>query len=141
MIKPFKYILLALLISACEPTIGPCVHINEEPILSIQSVHSIDAQTDISSIVIFDVFIDGVSISPSFFIDDLSENISVEDSLITCSIPCGFGTMEGTYLFSVTADGYQESTITQNVAYGTSGGSCPSSSSNGTKISFSLIPE
>jgi|AntRauTorcE11897_2_1112592.scaffolds.fasta_scaffold40294_2 hypothetical protein len=144
MVKLLQYSFIVLLIYSCEPTgssIGPCVHTYEEPVLTIQSVSSAETGNKISTLEIFNVKIDNVSGNPASLIDEVSENISVEDSILICTIPCGFGTMEGTYEFAVKADGFKDSIIYKSAQYNKLEGGCPSSSSDGTKISFSLIPE
>lgn len=109
--------------------------------LQIQSVNSAETGDEVSSLEIFDVKIDSVNGEPAFFIQDVSENITVEDSILVCTLPCGFGTHEGTYQFAVNADGFKVTVITKNAKYNKLKGGCPSSSSDGTKISFSLNPQ
>lgn len=116
-------------------------HVYEEPIFTIQSVNSSKTGINISLVEIFDVKVDSVSRNPAFLIDESSENIFVEGSILICTIPCGFGTFEGTYQFSVKADGFKASIITKSARYNQLKGGCPSSSSDGTKMSFSLNPE
>jgi hypothetical protein len=73
--------------------------------------------------------------------DEISNNISVEDSILICTIPCGFGTMEGVYEISISADGYRDLTLSTLAKYDELKGGCPSSSSGGHSIGFSLYPE
>jgi len=144
MIRFLKYSFIILMISSCEPpgtNVGPCVHIFEEPILTIQSVNSAETGNLISTIEIFDVTIDDIDRDATFLTQEMSENITIEDSVFICSIPCGFGTLEGTYQFSVKSEGFQDTVISENATYNKSEGSCPSSSSDGAKINFSLFTQ
>jgi hypothetical protein len=137
--KILPYLFIMFCIIACEPqNIGPCVHIYEEPILTIESISGGVDGNEISQAYIYNIKIDSAKRDPVLITGEASKNISVEDSVIVCSVPCGFGTEDGEYQFSVTADGYPDTTITSNAKYGKSKGGCPSSSSEGIKISFSL---
>ncbi len=133
-------VLSAFLIS-CQSNIGPCVHNYKDPILTIQSVNSAENGDEINSVRISEIKIDNVSRRLSSFDDDISNNISVDDSLLICTISCGFGIEAGIYEISFSADGYRDSTISTTAKYNKSKGGCPSSSSDGTKISFSLNPQ
>lgn len=144
--KTMKFNLLYLiplifLISCDLQGVGPCVHIYEEPILSIVSVSDEDHGNEISQITISDIYIDDEIQNPLQLVDQTSTNVAVEDSLIICSVPCGFSTREGNYQFTVYAEGYNEATISAEANYGTSEGGCPSTSSDGTTISFTLVEE
>ena len=139
----FTSILLVLsaILIGCQSNIGPCIHNYEDPILTIQSVYSAENGDEINIVKISDVKIDNVSRALSSFDNDVSNNIVVDDSLLICTIPCGFGIEVGTYEISFSADGYRDSTISTTAKYNKSKGGCPSSSSDGTKRSFSLSPQ
>jgi len=144
MTKFFQCSFVFLMISSCEPPgsgLGPCVHIFEEPILTIQSVNSAETGNSLSTIVLFEVTIDGIGRDATYLTQEMSENITIEDSVLICSIPCGFGTLEGIYQFSVKSEGFKDTLITENATYNKSEGGCPSSSSEGSKITFSLHSE
>jgi hypothetical protein len=126
---------------SCSPRenyVGPCVHMFGDPILTIESVSSTENGAPISTINLFDIKIDNVSRNPLFLAQEMSENITVVDSVLNCTIPCGFGTEDGTYQFTVSAEGFSDSTFTILSEYNTFVGGCPSSSSDGTRMSFSL---
>lgn len=114
------------------------MHIYDEPILIIESITDEVNGHTISQAYIYNIKIDGTKRDLVFLTGEVSNNISVEDSVIVCSVPCGFGTEGGEYQFSVSADGYEDTTITRDAKYGESQGGCPSKSSGGTRISFNL---
>ncbi len=146
MVKLVNVIFIFFLINSCEPTnlgstVGPCVHTFEEPVLTIKSVSSTVTGNAISSVEIFEIKIDSLSGYPASLIDEISNNISVKDSILICTIPCGFGIMEGLYEISISANGYRDLTLSTLAKYDELNGGCPSSSSGGQSISFSLSPE
>lgn len=141
----FAYVFLsALFLVSCEdpnnsdPEAGICVHTYEDPILAIESVSS-ESGDPISEIYLSNLSINGSEQDLSSVTDDPSNNVSVEDSSIVCTIPCGFGTQEGTYQFDTSTPDYQDTTITfEGVSYEVFNGGCPSSNSGSREVSFEL---
>lgn len=139
-----KYMLLFLflpLLLACEPQMGPCVHIYEDPILTIQTVTSEETGDAISPLIIDELKLDSNEIDIVFMMGGITKNLTFSDSLLICTVPCGFGTEEGTYEMTVSADGYNDSTVSTQAKYENSESGCPGSSSEGSQISFTLTPE
>ena len=142
--KIYLFLAFAFMMTSCKPegsTVGPCVHIYEEPILTIESVTSAGTGVEISSVSIFEVMIDSISVTPAELTHEISENVTLKDSAIVCYVPCAFGTQAGFYQFSVSAQGHQESSLNTTAEYKTSEGGCPSRSDDGEKISFTLQAE
>jgi len=137
-----SFLLAAIfLLSACDsgdPGVGPCVHIYEEPVLNITSVTDEDTSAEIAQVQIYDVFVDEVARGTEDLTAMVSENITVEGATLLCTLPCGFGTEEGLYTFSVNAEGYQETMVSQRAEYATFEGGCPSYNTDGTRFSFSM---
>lgn len=118
---------------------GPCVHNYEDPILAISSVEDAESGEQIPRITVDKVFIDSIRTDISSLVRESSQNVTIQDSSILCEVPCGFGTLDGHYKFSVHASGYEDTTVTQeNVRYENFDGGCPSSSSGSTTMSFTL---
>lgn len=134
--------ILIFIFAGCEPgTMGPCVHIYEDPVLTISSVTAGKNGESISQITITDVQVDGAAQSPDQLTGEVSENISVDDSAIVCTVPCGFGTLEGSYEFTVSADGYRDSEAMTQASYSTNEGGCPSRSADGSAIEITFTGE
>lgn len=145
------YITVFFLITGCEePTdqngkVGPCVHRYKDPILLVASVTDANSGDQISQVHISDIYIDSNQVEPSKLVrdstywDHSSQHVSVEDSIIICNPPCGFGTQEGNYRFTASAANHQDTTIRkENVEYANFNGGCPSSNSGSTTLSFKM---
>lgn len=141
--------LLVLLLVNCEITTssqkeeekeaGPCVHIYEDPILVIESVSNSRSPDTLSQVRIYDITVDSARQDLTSLADDPSQNVSVQDSTILCTIPCGFGKKDGTYRFNARAEGYQDTTLAfEDVNYEIFNGGCPSSNSGSTEVSFEM---
>jgi hypothetical protein len=104
------------LIAACtedhSPYYGPCVVIYREAILHIDS--ALDEQTGepISSMIVRGVRVDSF---PEFLsllaTSSDAYGVTLQDSVLSCELPCGFGTHPGDYELDVTAPGYGEQTV------------------------------
>ena len=151
--KTAKHILLlSFILIACDQLkednqIGPCVHTYEDPVLHIKSVKNRNTGTDISKIQIHSLKKDGSPINidstSSVYLIQASNgyNVTIRDSTLVCSIPCGFGFDEGSYQFVVATDGYRDTIISVNAKYAVSKGGCPSSNSGGSQINIQLQPQ
>lgn len=124
--------------SPIENGIGPCVHTYKEPILMIESASSSFNNTPIESLTIKNILIDSVAINLDILTSESSKNVVISDSTLTCTLPCGFGTEPGSYSFDVAANGYKDVAISSKAEYQTSGGNCPSYSTDGQKLDVVL---
>ena len=115
--------------------IGPCVHTYEEPVLNILSISG-DESTAITQANIYSISIDGNHRDPSFLIMESSNNVTISDTTLICTVPCGFGTASGQYQFTIVSEGYEPKSITVNADYEVFKGGCPSSNSKGTRINI-----
>jgi hypothetical protein len=143
---PIFCLFIFLLTSNCESpgngNLGPCVHFYEDPILLIESISDAESGDSISQTNIFDVYIDSVKQNLSSLIRDSSQNVSIEDSVISCQTPCGFGTHDGHYQFTVNTTSYETKTQSiKNVDYNEFEGGCPSRSYGSTTLQFELQPK
>lgn len=120
---------------------GPCVHIYEDPVLTIQSVTSNETGDAISPIFIHELKLDSMGMDILFMMSGITKNLTFSDSLVTCTVPCGFGTEEGVYELTISAEGYNDSTVSTQAKYRNSKGGCPSSSSGSARFSFTLTLE
>ena len=145
MLKKLLFLSFIIFFRGCDsnilpPTNGPCIHEYKEPILTINSVTSEITGEEITEITIRDLLIDNLQGDLVFFEIMISENITVQDSLMTCTMPCAFATEIGEYQFKVSAFNYQNPIITTNACYNEFEGGCPSYADNGTEINFRLKP-
>lgn len=135
-------IIIAIVSLGCDAPIyegmGPCVHIYKEPILMIESASSAENSTPIESLIIKNISIDSVGVNLDLLTSESSENVVISDSTLICTLPCGFGTQSGTYNFDVTAENYKDVSVSIKTDYQTSGGNCPSFSTDGNKIDVVL---
>jgi hypothetical protein len=75
----------------------------------------------------------GLTYPPAF-------GVTVEGSTLVCNVPCGFGTEEGRYTFSVSAPNYKTSSVAQEGRFQSHGG-CPLTYSGSTDMQFTLQPQ
>jgi hypothetical protein len=139
----FIFIIVSQL--GCKPngegggTVGPCVHIYKEAILHIESVNNTQTGSLIPTIVLSQIMLDTVKISP-MWLTTVSKNVVFFDSTLICNVPCSFGTDSREYRFTVSANGYADTTITCFPIYTINQGGCPSSSDGGLRIRFTMRP-
>ena len=121
-----------------DPTIGPCEHKYLDPILEIRNVSDEQSGQAITAFKITAVEIEDSSIDLHQFVNDVSFNIVLYDSVLYCNPPCGFGLDDGDYRLKISAIGYRDTTVTFNAQYLDFKGGCPSSSSGSTEVSFKM---
>ncbi|MEQ9092441.1 MAG: hypothetical protein RIE52_15210 [Balneola sp.] len=139
-----RTLIFSVIVTSCsifESDNGPCIHSYDEPVLEITSAISAEDDSPIEEVVISEVTIDSVLFSVQDLTLEFSENIIVKDSVLICSIPCGFGTNEGIYELTFSAQGYFDLTISTLAEYDNKKGGCPSSSSGSHHLGFSLYPK
>ena len=125
-----------------DPIFGPCVVIEREPVLNI--IDAIDSSNNqsIQQVQISNIRIDGSLIDFRENHLELSSNIEFDyvNDILTCTLPCGIGQQEGTWEFTVTASGYQDSEETIETSYALFDGGCPAYLDQGTEVSLQLEP-
>lgn len=97
----------ALALSCNINQVGPCVHTYREPVLTIQ--RAIDASGNgVATVLLDSLSLDGRPLGPPFGLVTIEPafRITADSSVLTCSLPCGFGTEPGRYEFRTFAPGY-----------------------------------
>jgi hypothetical protein len=140
----FIFIIVSQL--GCKPngegdggTVGPCVHIYKEAILHIESVNNAQTGSLIPTIILSKITLDTVKIDP-MWLTIVSKNVVFYDSTLICNVHCSFGMDSREYRFTVSANGYADTTITCFPIYIMNQGGCPSSSDGGLRIRFTMRP-
>ncbi|MGN8224236.1 hypothetical protein [Gracilimonas sp. BCB1] len=116
---------------SCQPNVEPCKDTYKEPIFSVTGATSTGTTDSLYFVKISNVKIDSLKIDPISLTEEISNNIVVKDSIMECTIPCGFGTKKGLYEFTFSAEGHFDLTITAPVDYRKGDENCPSRNSNG----------
>lgn len=116
-----------------SPVVGPCEHQFLEPILQISGVTNDGENLQVDTVYISEVKYNGNELHP-LLITSGSENITLDDELIICSLPCGFGTQDGQYTFTAFTEELTETHFSFTASYARGGGSCPSFSTDGTVV-------
>ena len=117
--------------------IGPCVHVNEEPILHIEWARNSQTGSYLRTIVLSNILIDTTKHDPFWLLAE-SRNVAVLDSTLVCNPPCAFGTQPGKYSFRVSGIGVRDTVIICHPNYSINKGGCPSSSNGGLRITLNL---
>lgn len=125
-----------------DGTAGPCVHGYAEPALTIQTATSRHSGAAIARLTLRSLTVNGSTISTDewayssmwsrpFF------NVAVENNVLYCDVPCGFGT-GGRYAFVAEAAGHEAINVSVDARYATFRGGCPSFDDDGTDINLQL---
>ena len=139
-------IAVALLSVACfslgcqnDPT-GPCFVEFREAILHITNVRDGTTGEAISQITISRLQIDGQQNPIGEWSLYESQNVELRDSSLTCTLPCSFGTQDGTYLLGVSAEGYVDRDVEiPGVHFSVhEGPGCPLFLGGGTRTEFKM---
>jgi hypothetical protein len=117
-----------------EGWIGPCVHTYKEPILHITSIRDSSTNEFINFVKLRNLEINGSKQFGSFLLQK-SYSIVAGDSLFYCNVPFGFGIDNGTYEFTLEAEGYPPKRVKiEDVGYSILEGGCPSYNDGGKRV-------
>lgn len=119
-----------------EAVIGPCVHFSE-PALTIREARGASTNAVISEIVVSSLSIDDQAQMADQQINERSSNVVVEGDTLRCTLPCGFGSEAGQWMFLASAPGYADTAQEFAVDVISHGGGCPSGVS-GTAVDVFL---
>lgn len=136
-------ILLVALALGCDQGdggAGPCSHEYRDAILQIKQVRDSQTQDALSSVVLTEFTIGGLSVALPTLIEQFADNVELVGDSLRCTPPCGFGTTEGHYQFTSAAPGYTARVLSFDVAYEEFEGGCPSHNSGGLEIEIELDP-
>ena len=151
----YKTLLIALsivLVSACnideigndkdnEDTLaGPCVQIEREAIIHLQSATGEISNENIPQIEISEIFYRGTreSFQENYVVMTSNIEIDYENDTLLCTLPCSFLRGEGSYEFTISAAGYDDKVVELDASYSIFDGGCPSYVDGGTKINIRL---
>jgi hypothetical protein len=120
--------------------LGRCIVEHREAVLHVTSVRDATTNEEIAEIAITGLEIDGRSYPIEEFALPQSQNVEFRDSLFICSVPFSFGTREGSYLLSVSAEGYVDRDVEiADVHYAVrEGPGCPLYLDGGTRVRFTM---
>jgi hypothetical protein len=119
--------------------VGPCVVNYEEPILVITAASDAVSAAPVTEIALTDVKVNGVPLDLRV-LGVTTPNVRVVGSSLQCTLPCGFATTEGAYSATLTASGYQSSSLLVSAQYQSFVGGCPAKYSGGKHVAVSLQP-
>lgn len=133
-------IILVASLTACRLIgAGGCEHTYRDPVLEI--THAFDAATGRRVAL---VYLTGLSVQdqsfPITYLLASSRGATAKGDTLICAIPCAFGTAEGRYAFTVSADGHVTQARTVQARFGDFHGGCPSWNSGSTKLLVRLSP-
>lgn len=125
-----------------DPIFGPCVIIEKEPVLNLIDALDSSNNQNIQQVQISDVWINGSQKDFRENHREVSNNIEFDyvNDVLTCTLPCGIGQQEGTWAFTVSASGYQNSEEVIEASYALFDGGCPAYLDQGTEVNLMLDP-
>lgn len=123
--------------------VGPCIHGYAEPVLTIKTATSEPSEEAIGRVALRSLALNGQAIDVSkwgtsstwshvFF------NITVENNVLYCDVPCGFGGDDGRYDFVAEATDHQPLHVSVEARYASFLGGCPSFNDDGTDVALRL---
>ncbi len=124
--------------------VGPCVAIYRDAALHIAGVNDAKTSAAIAKTRISDFQINGVKRPAHYFTGFATAyNLSAEDTVLHCTVPCGFGEEASTYQFTISAPGYRDTTLlvyAQHARRESRNGGCPVIFSEGSRFRFQIDP-
>ena len=117
---------------------GPCVHVYEDPVLHVDSASGRTTDAVIGQIELSDLEVDGQTRTPAEATEPQGQNVEVDGDTLRCTLPCAFGTTEGTWTFVADAAGYAPTPQSEDATYATFNGGCPSSNDDGSHVTLQL---
>jgi hypothetical protein len=130
--------ILTLLLAGCgvvgDDLAGPCLHVYQEPIITL-------ASDDATYVQISDITIDGrTPPDPTRVIGGPAVGVSEVAGVpgFRCDLPCGFGTDSGEWVFVVTSADHADLEVQREVDYAEFEGGCPSANDGGAVIDLDL---
>lgn len=145
-------LLLSALLASCGGTddspdvlFGPCYHGYAEPVLTLEFARSAASGQAIGEVALSAFAINGqpVTVEKQFGVESMTSqpsfNVRIENGLLHCTLPCGFGIASGRYEFSAAAQGHRTKRLHIDAAYAALVGNCPSFSTEGTVATLELV--
>ena len=127
-----------ILLQACD-SVGACDHVYQDPVLTIQRVDG-GSSGPLTAVSISDVLVAAQVVDPSRLITRPAFGLSLVNGVLRCDLACGFGVVEGSYQFTVSAAGHSDRRVTATASYPKFDAGCPSRNSGSTQITVSLDP-
>lgn len=115
-----------------------CGHNYQEPVLTINYANDEQTGQDVESIVLRNITINGRPLIDASNTLISSRNVLVKDGTVVCTLPCAFGTEEGSYRFYVDKPGYAAQYVAVDANYRVYSGGCPSYSDQGLHIGITI---
>ena len=126
--------------SGSEKVTGPCVQVEREPVINLQSVFNMATNDHISQAVITNIKLEGNNITFEKDYSELTTNVYIEyetDTLL-CTLPCAFLKHEGSYELTVSATNFEDAIVEFDASYSIFEGGCPSYVDGGTEFNIGL---
>jgi hypothetical protein len=143
--KTLIFIFLFLLFTACdllrETAIGPCEHNILDPLIEIEDVFDESSGQAIQEFKITAAILDSNHIQLQTLLNEVSFNTVFYDSVLYCNTPCGFAAEEGKYQLTLSASGYNDTTVVIDARFGKFDGGCPSTNSGSTTVTCKMRKE
>ena len=121
-----------------EGIAGPCYHENLSPVVEVASVTDRATGEELDAFRITQVTIAGRAWPLAEFTRAPSYGVELAGDVLACTVPCGFGKVEGSYVVVVSAAGYLPEAIAFDARYADCWGECPSFCEGPTMITVAL---
>lgn len=123
---------------------GTCDNVFDHPLINVTEVVDASTQDPIAEVRLANIRVGGLALADSANLFTPHEefygiNILPEGSL-RCTVPCGFGMIEGLWRFTVEHQAYITDSVQVQAAYGNVSAGCPVVFRNGISVSVELEP-
>lgn len=120
--------------------VGPCLHEYRSAVLEIVAAHVTGSETPVTRLVLRDVERNGAALPVHGLVLGPAHGLAVAGDALTCDVPCGFGTDDGTWTFTAEGAGLPARSMEVHARYAEHGGGCPSYDDGGTHVTIVLGP-
>jgi len=119
---------------------GPCVEVEREPVIKIESVSDQSTGENIFEVEIDNISFNGELVAFKENQQEVLANIEIDfiNNSLVCTLPCAFLRQEGLYEFTVRAIGYASEVVQTQASYSVFEGGCPSYVDGGTEVFIEL---
>lgn len=126
-------------VTGCDRSFGPCVHQYREAVFHIVAARDAHDTTPLTTVILKDIRLDGVEQDLSLLVlPGTSYGVNVQGDSLICHVPCGIGTREGNYIFTVSAMDYPPQQRGYEASYRVFRGGCPSFNDGGVRATLRL---
>lgn len=119
--------------------VGPCIVNFRGPALFVADARDSVSGAAVPSVRLSAITIDGMALDVAA-LQPVASNVRIVGNALECTVPCGFSSQEGTYVFVASSAGFADTTVRATGSYASREGNCPGTLSDGSNVTVVLTP-